>query len=576
MEVWRATRRWLTGKGFLAAACSVVVFYLVLGPLATVILSSIKASKDRLPFEATPFSLNNYVEAYLDPTTYQLLLNTAIFAGGSLIFGITLAVFFAWLVERTDMPGRNLVYTLMLLPMAMPGLLTSMGWVLLLSPRIGFINVFLRTLFGLPGPEGPFNIYTLWGMIFVSGLSVVPTSFLMIVGAFRNMDPALEEASAVSGFGVFSTLRRITLPLMLPAILSTVIYFFILVIEMFEVPLVIGTTAGIRVFSTSIYYAIHPDSGLANYGMASTLAMIVLVLSVVLIYVYGRMTKRAEQFATITGKGYRPRLIKLGPWKYMGLASISLFLILKVIFPFIILLWGSLRPYYSPPSLKSLSGVSFDVYRTLWTYPGLGQAAFNTLIIGVATGILVMLLSSIVSWIVVRTHTVYSRALAVVSFLPVAIPGVVIGLAVMILYLFVPIPIYGTVWIIVVALSTRYIAFGVRTMSAALMQIHKELEEASALSSASWGKTFWRVSVPLLLPSIMNGWLWVLLHASRDTAIVFMLAIIKNRVLANILWTAWSQGEVPTACALGVSLMLFLGLAVFAGRYFVTRRIPVY
>lgn len=576
MEVWQRIRRRLSGKIFMVAACTAVVFYVVLGPMCLVIISSLKATKDKLPFEPTPFSFHNYVQAYLDPSTYALLLNTVIFAGGTMTVGIILAVFFAWLVERTDMPGRNVIYTLMLIPMAMPGLLTSMGWVLLLSPKIGVLNVFLRALLGLSGDEGPFNIYTIWGMIFVSGLSVVPTSFLMLIGAFRNMDPALEDAGAISGCGVLSTVRRITLPLMLPAIISTLIYKAIQAIEAFDVPLVIGTTAGIRVFSTGIYYAIHPEQGLPDYGMASTLAMVIIAFAVVLIYIYGRMTRRAEEFATITGKGYRPRLLRLGGWKYVGLAAVVAFLILKVAFPFFVLFWGSLRPYYSPPSLSLLSEVSFNVYRTLWAYPGLGSSVVNTLILGVVSSIAVMLLSSIVSWIIVRMPSGYSRVLDVVSFLPHAIPGVVVGLSVMLMYLFLPIPIYGTVWILVVALSTRYLAFGVRTMTAAQLQIHKELEEAAEVSGASWGITFWKVIVPLLLPSLMNGWLWVFLHSVREVSIVFMLAIMRNLVLTNILWTAWAQGEVPAACAMGVCLTITLTIVVFAGRLYATKKFHTY
>ncbi len=552
-----------------------IVIYLVTAPIGMLLLSTLKATKGSLPFEATPFTLNNYLQIYLDPVYYILFLNTLIFTLGSLLIGIPLAFLIAWLVERTNIPYRNLIYTFMLLPMAIPGMLSAMGWVLLMSPTFGFFNIIIRDIFNLNG-EGPLNIYTISGMFFVEGLRIVPTSFLMISGFFRSMDPSLEDASSVSGKGMFATIRYITLPLLRPGLTSTIIFFAILLIEAVEIPLVIGATAGVNVFSTEIYDATHPLSGLPDYGMASTLSMLIVVVAMLLIILYWRLTKRAEKFATVTGKGFRPRLIGLGKLKYPALILIVVYLSLSVMFPFFIILWGSFLPFYSPPSMKLISSLTMENYRVIWEYPGVTKAFVNTGILGTVTASATMILASMVSWFTVRGNFWGKRLLDTLSFLPIALPSIVIGLGVMIVYLVIPIPIYGTLWIISIALITRYIAFGARTMNAAQLQIHKELEEASLVSGISWIGTFRRIILPLLMPSFINGCIWVFIHAFRELSIALMLFSNKSIVVSTLIYFTWDNGQMPQTCSLAVLLMIILFGITFAGRIYVLRKVKTY
>jgi len=264
-----------------------VVFYLVLGPLAIALLATFR-KKGTLPFEPGPFTLENYAEVFLDPSTWALILNTLVFAGGSLILGMSLALILGWLVERSDMPYHELMFSLIIAPMAIPGMMAAIAWIFLLHPKIGLFNIVVRWALGLDTPDGPLNIYTLWGMIFVEGIRMVPTIFLMTSGAFRSMDPALEEASRVAGKSSLVTTFRITLPLMWPAILAALLYFLIVAMEVFEIPGVLGMNAGIHVFSVVISTSVW---NMWEQGKESTASALSVILILVLIGVnwFGRM-----------------------------------------------------------------------------------------------------------------------------------------------------------------------------------------------------------------------------------------------------------------------------------------------
>lgn len=552
-------------------AASGIVLYLVLAPLAVLVVASLKSEPGVLPFESAPLSLANYINIYRDPDTYNLLFNSFVFAIGSLFIGFSLSVTFSWLIERTNLPLKNIIYSLILVPLAVPGMLAAISWILLLDPRIGVLNIILRTIVGSHSGIGPFNIYTLYGMFLVQGIQVVPTAFLMMSGAFRSMDPSLEEASRCSGQGTLSTALRITLPMMGPAIFAAAIYFFILTLESFEIPGVIGLTAGLQVFSTRIYWASHPDPGIPDYGGASTLAVTLLVIAGFLMWLYGRVTRRAERYRTVTGKGYRTRPIDLGKWKYVALAFFVFYFVISVLLPFIILFWASLHSFYLPPSIQGLSTITFDAYRSLFSRGDFSGAIVNTLLLAVVTATVTMFLVSLVSWVVVRSQLPGRRLLDTISFLPQAIPSMVVGLAVLFVYLSFPNPFYGTIGVIAIALITKYLAFGSRTMSAGFLQLHPELEEASQVAGASWLTTYRKILLPLMAPIFINGWIWVAIHSMRELSAALMLSTPNSVVVSTQIWSLWQNGAVPEASVLGVLLILTLAVIAGGGRWLLVR-----
>src|SRR3990172_5398009 len=250
-------RRWSLARSFSIRTVTLgltiaVVSYLVLVPLFMLLYASVKSTENKLPFESTVTTLGNYAAVFTSPSTLPIFLNTLLFAAGSLAVGLPLAILMAWLLERTAMPARRWIAALILVPMTIPSLLSAIAWIQLLDPRIGLVNVVLRSVLGLSGDTGPFDIYSLYGMCFVQGLRLVPSAYLMIAASFRAMDPSLEEQSAMAGRGAAQTTLRITLPIMRPALLAMLIYYIIVVIESFDIPGLLGFTARIRVLSTAI------------------------------------------------------------------------------------------------------------------------------------------------------------------------------------------------------------------------------------------------------------------------------------------------------------------------------------
>ncbi len=539
------------------------VLYMVAAPLAMLLFSSIRATGNTLPFEATTFTLANYVKVFSSGLTYRLLLNTLWYAAGSLTLGLTLGVTFSWLFERTNIPGRTLLLTLIMTTLAVPGIVDGMAWVMLANPNNGVVNVVLRQLFHL-GSEGPLDIYGVPGMIVVTGFSMVPSMYIMISGLFARMDPSLEEAGAMSGARFGTIVRRVTVPLLMPGLVAAAIYFFVVVSESFEVPAVLGMSQRIFVFSTLIYETTHPNSGLPDFGLASGYAMIQLLTSAGLIYLYGRATRNNARFGVVKGKGYRPRQVDLGPWRYVAFAAVLCYFALVTLTPFLVLLWTSFQPFFAVPSIAGLSHMSWSNYGKAFAIPGFRSSLSNTGLIGLFTVLTTLTLGSIVAWMAVRRPFRGSVIPDRLSFLVVATPSIVLGLALMFVYLWIPLPIYGTIVIIAIALSTRYLPFIVRLLSATLIQIHRELEESAHVSGASWPVMMAKIVVPLVIPTLWRGMLWVTAHTVREATLAVMLLTTSNLTFGAVLWLAWFHyTDIGMGAALSVCIVLVSGVLTF-------------
>ncbi|MGE0651341.1 MAG: ABC transporter permease, partial [Alphaproteobacteria bacterium] len=303
-------------------ALLVLMAMLVGLPAVFLVLGSLSQTQVPTDISLTALNFDNYLDVWFDPVTYGLFYNTFIYVFGATALGISLAATLAWLVERTDCPGKIWIYAGVPMTLAMPGMLQAMAWVLMLSPRIGFLNTFLVDELGIM--PGPINIYSLGGMIFVEGLRLVPTAFLMLVPLMRSMDPSLEEAAAMSGAGPSSTLRKVTIRLLLPGLVAVVIFQFITALEVFEVPGILGMPADLFVFSTKIYQIHHSATVLPEYGKANALAMIYLVVAVVATIAYSRVIAHQERYTIVTGKGYRPRTQPLGFWRWPAVTLVIL------------------------------------------------------------------------------------------------------------------------------------------------------------------------------------------------------------------------------------------------------------
>lgn len=539
-------------------------------PAVFLVLGSLSQTQVPTDISLSALNFDNYVAVWSDPATYALFTNTFIYVFGATAFGISLAAVLAWLVERTDMRGKIWIYAGVPMTLAMPGMLQAMAWVLLLSPRIGFVNKFLIEELGIP--MDPINIYSLGGMIFVEGLRLVPTAFLMLVPLMRSMDPSLEEAAAMSGAGPASTLRKVTARLLLPGLVAIVIYQFITALEVFEVPGILGMPADIFVFSTKIYQIHHSATVLPEYGKANALAMIYLVVAVVATILYSRVIAHQERYTIVTGKGYRPRTQSMGAWRWPAGLLVALFLLFSIVLPLLVFVYVSLLPYVQPPSWEAFRSMTIQHYMTLGEDPFLLKAIWNTIVLIVSTSTGTVVLAFLVSLVVVRTKFIGRKFLDQLAFMPHAIPGIVLGLAFLWVYLQganFGFDIFGSIWSICIAFIVSYIAYGTRAMNAAILQIHKDLEEAAHVSGAPHWRTMWRVFYPLMLPTFVGVWVWVMLHVVRSASLPLILYEgPENQVLAVIIWNMWDEGEMQAVGAIGVIMILLLLLVTVFVRSF--------
>jgi len=533
-----------------------IVAGLVVGPILVLLRTSL-APAGTLPLESAAVTFQHYATILGSRDTIRLVSNTLGYAVGSVTIGVAIATVLAWLTERTDMPGRVAVRILMFSWMAVPPLVFGFGWILLINPGNGALNVAARSLLGLS--EAPFTIYSIWSLIGITALAVVPTAFVMISGLLRNMDPQLEQAARVVGGGAWAVMRRITLPLLTPGILSVGIFMFMAVVQAFDLPLIVGLTARIPVLSTRVYLLSSPDNAVPNYALSSAFGVVLLAVAMVLMWGYFRATRTSERFRVVTGRGFRPRRVALGRWRYPALLVPGLYFLIMIL-PLAMLFWTSLFPVYRLPSFAALPSASFGIYARVLDSPVVMRAAGNTVLLVLTSGTIVMTLAFLIGWFAVRAGQRLGRVLDILSFVPTAIPPIVMVMAILLLYL--QTPLYGTVWILVIGHITVYLAFGTRTMSSALMQIHKELGDAALISGASWLTSLRKITLPIVWPHVLNGWLWVVAHSARDLTIPLVLMTAGNVVVSSALWLMWDFPDLAGAAALSMLLVAALLLLV--------------
>jgi iron(III) transport system permease protein len=504
------------------------------------------------------FTLENFRTAYLSADNARLFLNSLQFATGAAVLALVVGTALAWMNERTNTPFKTLFFALAIIPLVIPGILFTVSWIMLASPKIGLVNLALQKL---TDSDVVFvNIYTMAGMIFVDGLHYSPMAFLLMTAAFRSMDPALEEQAAMSGASVLQVARSITLKLAWPAALGALLILFVRAIESFEVPALLGLPVGIHVYTSSIYQAIHQYP--SQIGLAAAYAVTLLLITSLGIYAQSRLSGQGARYSTVTGKGFRPRTIDLGKWRYLTAAIFIVYFVVIVLLPFLVLLWSSTQKFYSAPSWAAFGRMSLDSYRAVLDYPQFANAVWNSLVLAVGTATAVMLIAAVISWIVVRTRMPGRWLLDNVASLPLVFPGLVLGLAIMVCYLTIDIGIYGTLWIMFIAYVTRFLPYGMRYGSASMLQIHKELEESAAMSGASWAMTFRRVVLPLLKPGLLAGFIYVMIVSIRELSSSILLYSPGTEVVSIMIWELWQNGQYVELSALGVMLIVALFLMV--------------
>ena len=517
------------------------------------------------------YTLSFYSEIFLDPFTYRVLLNTVLFSTITLAVALTLALPMAWIVERTDFPGKPIVFTLLTIALLIPSFSVALGWLFLLHPKIGIVNHLAMAAFGLS--EAPFNIATILGMGMVEGLSLTPVTFIMTAIVFRTMDPAMEEAAGMGGASLFQTLRRITLPLAWPGILAASIYVYTIGFAAFDVPAILGLSNRIFTFSTYVYSEISPADGLPEYGGVAGLSMMMVVFAGFLTWWYTRVQRESSRYAVITGKGYRPTLVRLGRYKAPAIAFFVLFFIVSQLLPVLTLLWAAGLPFIQPVSAEAIAQLSFDHFRNL-PRELISNALGNTAALMVLVPTVTVVFSVAISWVVVRSKVPGRAVFDFFAFLPHTVPAIVFSVAAWLLALFLlsdVVPIYGTIWILVLVYVVARLSYGTRMTNSGMIQIHPELEESARMSGASTAGVMRRVLLPLLTPAMMYAWIWIALLSYRELTLPVVLATGDNQPLSMVVWSYVLTSEYGQASAVA-AIMTALMAPILVVYWTVARR----
>src|SRR5262245_58391506 len=388
------------GARLILAVGAGAAIYLIAVPLSMLLVAAFRGPADMLPFEpGAQWTLEHFRAVYRDPVVYERMLpDTFAFVAGTVALVFLIAFALAWLVERTDLPGRDLWFALILFPLLVPIPVLAIAWIFLLGPNAGWLNLAIRAVFGLEG-QGPINVFSMPGLIFCQALASAPFVFLLLTATLRSMDPALEEASGICGARPLTTFRRVTLPVLLPGLLAPAILITLITAEQFELPLIIGLPAKINVFSYRIYFELNPPGSLPNYGGAAALSLPFIVLGALLLVAYNRMVKRAERFVTVTGKAYRQRRVRLGIWHLPALAFVGAYLAVAAVLPAAVLLWTSFFGYATPVSAR-LADFSIAAYRQLLADPTFWRGLKNTLLVAALSALIVTAIGALLGWII--------------------------------------------------------------------------------------------------------------------------------------------------------------------------------
>ena len=505
------------------------------------------------------FTFEKYIAAYTDPAFADILLNTLIFTVGSAIVATTLALFLSYMNTRTDIPFKFLFGIISIIPMMIPHILFAVSWLLLLNPSNGILNRWLMALFGLE--NAPFNIYTIPGMILVEGLLDLPIAYLIIAPAMSAFDVSLEESSKVCGASSIKTLMRVTLPMLRPAILASVILVIVRSLASFAVPSVIGMPGRKYVLSTHIYRIIATGFS-ADYGKAAAVGMSALAASIVLIYLYRYLTAEGSRYVTISSRGFKPALIELKGARIPLFTVVGLLSFILIVLPVVVLFYTSMLPYVMVPGQRAFSLMSWKNWIEVLKDPLSRLALKNSVILGLGGATLGVILSIFVSYVIVKVRTVASGILESLSFLTFSFPGIVIGVGFM--WFFVRTPLYATIWALLIGYIATYLPYGIRPLTSAFVQIHSHLEESSRVCGATAWYTMRRIVIPLLIPGIISGWILMATMFVRELTLSVVLSRPGSEVLAVQILRFAEDGLWGRLSALGIIMILISSSLVIA------------
>jgi iron(III) transport system permease protein len=549
----------------LVAVLIVILLILILPPTLYLIVTSFFSTRPDGSFDQ--FTLRFYQQLFTSPYFAASLWNTVIYSIGSAFVAIVLGVTQALIVERTNTPGRRYVFLGAVISLGIPHVLYVVAWLLLLG-RTGPVNTLIASIFG-QGDEPALNVYSMWGMILVEGVGFAPLTFLLMSAVLRSTDASFEEAALMAGAGPLKTFRSITLRLGLPGVLALMLLIGIRAFESFEVPALVGLAGNVTVLTTNIYQS-SKNIGAINFGESGAYAVCLLFIVVLLLLWHNRLAQHAHQFQTITGKGYRPRIIDLGSWRYLTAAILLVIVLLVIALPVAILVFTSLQPFYEGVTWDSFGRFTLENYAVILEPGSFRDSITNTLVLGAATATLVVPFTALCAWLAVRRHP-GAWLLDQIAMAPLVFPAIVMSVAFLHVYVNLPIPLYGTLVSVIIASAVRYLPYGMRYAYAGVLQIHTDLEDAATTSGAGRAFIFLKVVLPLIAAALVSCWLFVFLLTVQSVALPLLLVGPGTELIAVTLFDLWQNGQITELAAMGVLWMSFM-LVVAAAFHVTTRR----
>jgi len=503
--------------------------------------------------------------------TFEALKMSVQLAACVTITCTAVGTFFAWLVTRTDLPFKQVMRVLFTVPFMLPAFIGALAWKILLSPRAGYVNQLWMMLWGTRTPL--FNIYSFWGIVIVQTMYLFPFVFIQVSGALERMDPTLEESARIAGAGLFTITKKITIPLIMPAVLSGALLVCLYSLAHFGTPAILGTEAGIYTIPTKIYELIHQSAGsFAAIRMATIMSMVLVISAAIILYAQNKVIK-SGRFQIIAGKSVRPTVLKLRGLKMPLFAFCVIYLLVTVVTPTLtIFLVALLRTYGLQLRPENMTFNNF--YYVLFKWKLTKDAIFNSLYLSLGAALVTMLAGGIISYVLVKMKVRGKWFLEFLGMLPFSLPGTVIALGVILTWSGrFGINIYNTPWIIFVAYIARYMAFSLKSNSAALEQVHDSLVEASRASGASNWESLRDVVIPLIRPGMVAAFFLIFLPALRELTTSVLLYGPTTRTIGVAIYTLNEDGETVYACALAsVALLLIVGGEILIKRFFEKRR----
>ena len=506
-------------------------------------------------------NLNNYLRVFNDRDLMPMLSNSIIYAGGAALLGTGLGAFLAWIVARTNTPGKGLVELMPLYPILMPPIMKNIAWILLLAPRSGILNGMLQQFLGIDTLV--FNAFSMAGMIWVFGLACVPLGYLFLLPVFLSFDPPLEESAYIAGSKPVRTMFKITFPLALPAFTSALVLNFLRGLRSFETPVLQGTPGNIKVFVSRVYDSMALEF---NTGLATAYSVVLVVMSIITLYFYIRATRFSERYATITGKGYRVKVIDIGPWKYLTFAAVLLYFLAGIVVPFIVLIVVSMIPYFDYDTFMRFPfNAVLTNYYTVFRHPSFMTGLYNSLILSVTIAIVTVLTGIVMAFTIYRTRAAGTKVFEFIGTLPLAFPPLVLSVGLLII--FIGTPLYNSLWALGLGLFVAYFPYAFRNASGAIVNIHKELDEAAWVHGARWRHVFFKITLPILKPSVGGALFYIFIEAIRNVDVAVLLTSPGKEYGPVTLFEYFRVGQWAEAAAGGVIYLIILIVAVSVAKF---------